>query len=144
MASAFDFVILDPPCGFSLIAQSVPYAAQHLLVPVTPFYLPLEGLAQYLRGYQALRARRKGLATLLGIILTQVDYRVPATREIVDIIRSHNRGGVFTTEVPRDSRASEAPSHGLPLVAYAPRTAAADAYRRLTDEMLKRLARKIR
>ena len=141
MNGAFDVVILDAPNGYSLLAQSVPFAAQHLLVPVTPFYLPLEGLAQYLRWYQALRTRRKGLAALLGIILTQVDYRVPATREIVEIIRIHNRDGVFDTEVPRDSRAIVAPSHGVPLVTYAPRSAASDAYRRLAGEILQRLAR---
>jgi chromosome partitioning protein len=138
--ASFDVVVLDAPNGFTLLAQSVPYAAQHLVVPVTPFYLPLEGLAQYLRWYQALRTRRKGLATLLGIILTQVDYRVPSTREIVEIIRIHNRDGVFHTEVPRDSRAIEAPSHGVPLVSYAPRCSASDAYRRVTGEILHRLA----
>jgi chromosome partitioning protein len=140
MNAAFDMVILDAPNGFTKLAQSVPYAAQHLVVPVTPFYLPLEGLAQYLRWYQGLRSRRKGLAMLLGILLTQVDYRVPATREIVEIIRIHNREGVFHTEVPRDSRAIEAPSHGVPLVTYAPRSSASDAYRRVTGEILHRLA----
>jgi chromosome partitioning protein len=144
MNAAFDTVVLDAPNGFSLLAQSVPYAAEHLIVPVTPFYLPLEGLAQYLRWYQALRSRRKGLATLLGIVLTQVDYRVPSTREIVEIIRVHNRDGVLKTEVPRDSRAIEAPSHGLPLLHYASRSAAAQAYRQLTAEILQRMSRRKR
>lgn len=144
MNAAFDTVVLDAPNGFALLAQSVPFAAQQLLVPVTPFYLPLEGLAQYLRWYQALRTRRKGLAMLLGIILTQVDYRVPSTREIVEIIRIHNREGVFKTEVPRDSRAIEAPSHGVPLLTYAPRSKAAQAYRRLAAEILQRMPRRTR
>lgn len=141
LQATFDVVMLDAPNGFSLLARSVPYAAKHLVVPVQPSYLPLEGLAQYLRWYQALRARRKGLATLLGIVLTQVDYRAAATREIVEIIRIHNREGVFDTEVPRDSRTTEAPSHGLPLVAYAPSSPAAVAYHRLTGEILQRLSR---
>ncbi len=137
--SAYDMIILDAPNGFSLLSHSVPYAAQHLLVPVTPSYLPLEALAQYLRWYQVLRTRRKGLATLLGIVLTHVDHRVAATREIIEIIRAHNRDGVFPTEVPRDPRASEAPSHGVPLTRYAPNAPAAEAYRRLTREILRRL-----
>jgi chromosome partitioning protein len=137
----FDVAFIDAPNGFTLLAQSVPYAAQHLVVPVTPFYLTLEGLAQYLRWYQALRARQKGLATLLGLVLTQVDYRVPATREAVEIIRKHNRRGVFATEIPRDARAVEAPSHGVPLVQYAPRAAASRAYTKLAAEVLARLAR---
>jgi chromosome partitioning protein len=144
MNAAYDMVILDAPNGFTLLAQSVPYAAQHLVVPVTPFYLPLEGLAQYLRWYHALSTRRKGLAALLGILLTQVDYRVPATREIVEIIRRHNRDGVLHTEVPRDSRAVEAPSHGVPLVLYSPRSVAASAYRRAAGEIVQRLSHRVR
>ena len=139
--ASFDVIVLDAPNGFTLLAQSVPYAAQHLLVPVTATYLPLEGLAQYLRWYQNLRSSKKGLATLLGIVLTQVDYRVPSAREIVEIIRKHNRSGVLRTEVPRDSRVIEAASHGVPLVSYAPRSPASEAYRQLTGEILQRLSR---
>jgi chromosome partitioning protein len=142
--ASYDLIILDAPNGFSLLAHSVPFAAQHLLVPVTPAYLPLEALAQYLRWYQLLRGRRKGLAMLLGIVLTQVDHRMAATREIIDIIRVHNRDGVFPTEIPRDPRASEAPSHGVPLTRYAPRSPAAEAYRRLAAEVLHRISRRAR
>jgi chromosome partitioning protein len=137
----YDVIVLDAPCGFSVISQSVPYAAEHLLVPVTPSYLPLEALAQFLRWYQVLSSRRKGLATLLGIVLTQVDYRAAATSEIIEIIRTHNREGVFGVEIPRDPRATEAPSHGVPLTEYAPHTVAAVAYRKLTTELVKRLSR---
>jgi chromosome partitioning protein len=142
--ASFDMIILDAPNGFSLVAHSVPFAAQHLLVPVTPSYLPLEALAQYLRWYQLLRTRRKGLATLLGIVLTQVDHRIAATREIIEIIRVHNREGVFPTEIPHDPRVSEAPSHGVPVTRYAPKSAAAEAYRRLTTEILHRVSRRTR
>jgi chromosome partitioning protein len=141
MNASFEVTLLDAPNGFTLLAQSVPYAAQHLVVPVTPFYLALEGLAQYLRWYHALRSGHKGLATLLGIVLTQVDNHMPATREAVEIIRKHNRRGVFATEIPRDARAVEAPSHGVPLVQYAPRAKASQAYQRLAVEILGRLAR---
>lgn len=140
----FDFVILDAPVGFSLVPMSVPVAARHVVVPVTTEYLPLESLAQFLRWYRDLRARRTGLSTLLGILLTMVDYRAQATREIIDIIRVHNRDGVFRTEIPHDPRAAEAPSHGLPLVSYAPASRASVAYRRLAGEVLQRLSTRSR
>jgi chromosome partitioning protein len=144
LGTAYDVVIIDAPNGFSLLSHSVPYASEHLLVPVPPSYLPLEGLAQYLRWYQALRMRRRGLATLLGIVLTQVHYGAAATREVVDMIRAHNRDGVFDTEIPRDPRAAEAPSHGVPVTIYAPRSAAAAAYGQLAREMRQRLSRRAR
>jgi chromosome partitioning protein len=140
LATGFDDVILDSPVGFSLVPFSVPFAAHHLVVPVTASYLPLEALAQFLRWYRDLRRTRKGLASLLGIALTFVDNRARATREIVDIIRVHNREGVFRSEIPRDPRVTEAPSHGQPLVLYAPTSGAAVAYQRLTDEIVHRLS----
>jgi len=97
-------------------------------------------LAQFLRWYRDLRRTRKGLAALLGIVLTFIDNRAQATREIVDIIRVHNREGVFKSEIPRDPRVTEAPSHGQPLVRYAQKSPAAVAYQRLTDEILHRLS----
>jgi chromosome partitioning protein len=144
LGTAFDYVILDSPVGFSLVPFSVPFAAQHLVVPVTASYLPLEALAQFLRWYRDLRRARKGLASLLGIVLTFVDSRAQATREIVDIIRVHNREGVFKSEIPRDPRVTEAPSHGQPLVAYAPASRASVAYQRLTGEILHRLSARTR
>jgi chromosome partitioning protein len=144
LGTVFDYVVLDSPVGFSLVPFSVPFAAQHLVVPVTTSYLPLEALAQFLRWYRDLRRTRKGLASLLGIVLTFVDNRAQATREIVDIIRVHNREGVFTSEIPRDPRVTEAPSHGQPLVLYAPKSRAAAAYQRLTDEILHRLSKRVR
>ncbi len=97
---------------------SVPLIAEHLIVPIRADYLSLESLAQFLRWYRDCRAARKGLASLGGILLTMVDYRRQATREIVDMIRRHNRHGVCRVEIPQDPRVAEAPSHGIPLVHY--------------------------
>jgi chromosome partitioning protein len=137
----FDVVMVDAPAGFTSTALSVPFAVQELIIPIRAEYLSLESLAQFLRWYRDRRAARKGLAHVTGILLTMVDYRRQATREIVDIIRLHNRRGVFRTEIPQDPRAAEAPSHGVPLTAYAA-SRAGQAYDRLTTELLKRVARR--
>jgi chromosome partitioning protein len=143
LANEFDVVILDSPSGFSLIALSVPTVAAALLVPTRADYLSLESLAQFLRWYRDRRAAGKAAAHVNGILLTMVDYRRQATREIVDIIRAHNRRGVFRTEIPQDPRVSEAPSHGIPLVHYA-RSRAALAYETFAAEFLRRMARRTR
>ena len=69
-----------------------------------------------------------------------VDHRQEATREIIEIIRMHNRRGVFHTEIPVDPRAAEAPSHGVPLLLYA-RSRAARAYEKLAIEVIQRVER---
>jgi chromosome partitioning protein len=139
LASQFDTVVIDAPAGFSRVAEGVATAADHLIVPVRAEYLPLESLAHFLRWYRDRHSARRATATVAGILLTMVDYRPPATREIVDIIRVHNRRGVFRVEIPFDPRVSEAPSHGVPLVRYAPRARASVAYEQLTTELLQRL-----
>jgi chromosome partitioning protein len=139
LARAFEVIVLDSPAGHSLINQSVPLTAQHLLVPIRAEYLSLESLAHFLQWYRDRQAAKKAPARIAGIALTMVDYRRQATREIVDIIRLHNRRGVFRTEMLQDPRVAEAPSHGTPLVHYAPRTRASQSYMRLTTELLARL-----
>jgi chromosome partitioning protein len=144
LAQQFDTIVLDAPAGYSLIARSVPVIADQLVVPIRAEYLPLESLAQFLTWYRDLAPPRKAAARLAGIVLTMVDYRRQATREIIDIIRLHNRRGVFATEIPQDPRVAESPSHGLPVVAYAPRTRGSRAYHQFTAELVKRIGRRAR
>ena len=141
LSRSFDVIVLDAPAGFSVLSLSVPAVAEHLIVPIRAEYLSLESLAQLLRWYRDRRASRKAVARITGILLTMVDYRRQATREIIDIIRMHNRRGVFETEIPEDPRAAEAPSHGVPLVRYS-RSRARSAYQRLVHELETRLARR--
>ena len=137
----FDAIVLDAPAGFGVMSLSVPIAAQHLIVPIRAEYLGLESLAQFLRWYRDLRSVRHATANVAGILLTMVDYRRQATREIVDIIRTHNRQGVLRTEIPLDPRVAEAPSHGIPVVDYT-RSRAGDAYVQLATELTRRISRR--
>lgn len=140
LESRFDVVVLDCPAGFSLVASSVPMVARHLLVPTPAEYLALESLAQFLAWLHRARTQGKATAHLTGIVLTRVDYRRHATREIVEIIRMHNRRGVCRSEIPQDPRAPEAPSYGVPLVRWR-RSPAALAYEALTREVVGRMRR---
>src|SRR5687767_371184 len=113
LASQFDVIVLDAPAGYSVLGLSVPIAADELIVPLRAEYLSLESVAQFLGWYRDRHADRRALARITGILLTMVDYRRHATREIIDIIRLHNRRGVFATQIPADSRVAHAPSHVL-------------------------------
>jgi chromosome partitioning protein len=133
-------VVIDCPSNFTLLSLSVPSLAEHLLVPTRADYLSLESLAHFLRWYRDRSAGVSGMANVAGILLTMVDHRREATREIIDIIRVHNQRGVLRTEIPADPRVSEAPSHGVPLMLYA-RSRATRAYQRLTTEVMQRVER---
>lgn len=139
LARTFDVIVVDAPAGYSTLSVSVPLVADSLIVPIAAEYLSLESLAHFLRWYRDQRTARKATARIAGILLTMVDYRRQATREIVDIIRLHNPKGVFRTEIPDDPRVGEAPSHGVPLVRYG-RSRAGRSYRALVAELAGRLA----
>jgi chromosome partitioning protein len=140
LASRFDDIIIDSPAGYSTLTMSVPGAATHLVIPTRAEYLSLESVAHFLRWYRDWGAGRQGLAAVTGILLTRVDHRRHSTREIIDIIRVHNRRGVFRSEIPEDPRAIEAPSHGVPLVSYRG-ARAGRAYERFAAELRQRIAR---
>ena len=140
LAASVDDVIIDCPSNFTVLSLGATTLAQHLLVPIRADYLSLESLAHFLRWYRDRSAHTAGTARVAGILLTMVDHRQAATREIIDIIRLHNKRGVLTTEIPVDPRVAEAPSHGIPLLLYT-RSRAARAYRQLTSEVLRRVAR---
>jgi chromosome partitioning protein len=141
LSPQFNVTVIDAPSGYSMLGLSVTRAADELIVPIRAEYLSLESVAQFLSWYRDRHADARPRARITGILLTMVDYRRQATREVVDMIRRHNRRGVFQTEIPADTRAPEAPSHGVPLVTYAPRSRASLAYQQLTSEILKRVRR---
>lgn len=141
LAATVDDVVIDSPSNFTLLSMSVPWVAEHLIVPIRADYLSLESLAHFLRWYRDCGGGRAPVARISGILLTMVDHHREATREILEIIRVHNRRGVFDTEIPVDPRAAEAPSHGIPLVLYS-RSRAARAYVNLTTELLRRTRRR--
>jgi chromosome partitioning protein len=140
LAASVDDVIIDCPSNYTVLSLGATTLAQHLLLPIRADYLSLESLAHFLRWYRDRSAGASAIARIAGILLTMVDHRVEATREIIDIIRVHNRRGVLRTEIPIDPRVAEAPSHGVPLMLYA-RSRAASAYERLTIEVVQRVER---
>jgi len=140
LAASVDDVIIDCPSNYTVLSLGAIALAEHLLVPIRADYLSLESLAYFLRWYRDRGGGSSDAPRIAGILLTMVDHRQEATREIIEIIRMHNRRGVFQTEIPVDPRAAEAPSHGVPLLLYA-RSRAARAYERLAIEVIQRVER---
>ena len=113
-------------------------AADAYIVPVQPHYLALQGLVNLEEAVERVRAGAGTQVQLLGLLLTLVDYRTRATREVVDLIRGHYKKGVFKTEIRINTRLAEAPSFGQSIFQYDENSTGADAYRLLARELLRR------
>jgi len=134
----YGFAFLDCPPSLGPLTVNALAAADSVLVPVQAEYYALEGLSQMLRSIELVRTRLNPELRLGGVLLTMVDGRTRLATEVSEEVRRHFGDLVFRNVVPRSVRLAEAPSHGLPAVAYDRRSAGADAYWRLAMELIDR------
>lgn len=134
LGDRYRFIFIDCPPALSLLTLNALAAAQKVLVPVQCEYLALEGLSELLTTIELVQVNLNPRLELGGIIMTMYDQRNSLSKQIVEEVRNHFPG-TFKTVIPRNVRVAEAPSHGKPLVSYAPESPGARAYRSLAEEV---------
>jgi chromosome partitioning protein len=134
----YSFVFLDCPPSFGPLTVNALAAANRALVPVQAEYYALEGLSQLLGTINHVKARLNPELAVAGILLTMSDRRTRLAAEVESELRRHFGDLVFTTTVPRSVRLAEAPSHGLPAIAYDRHSAGAEAYWKVAMELVER------
>jgi chromosome partitioning protein len=134
----YDIVILDCPPNLSLIGVNAIVAADALVVPVTAQHLAVEGLVSLFASVEKVRVRLGTRTRLLGILLTMVDPTRAAASEIRERLRAQHREDVFHTEILASRALEEAPASAQTIFQFAPRSRAADGFRRLAGEVLER------
>src|SRR5205823_12303403 len=108
------------------------------LIPVQPEYYSIEGQSQLVHSVNLVKARLNPRLALGGVLLTMVDGRTRLSADVEAEVRRHFGELVFTTTVPRSVRLAEAPSHGLPAIAYDRRSRGAEAYWKVAMELVER------
>ena len=134
----WSFVFLDCPPSLGPLTVNALAAADRVLVPVQAEYYALEGLAQLVRSVELVRARLNPRLAIGGVLLTMVDGRTRLAADVSEEVRRHFGELVFRNPVPRSVRLAEAPSHGLPAIAYDRRSPGADAYWKVAMELVER------
>ena len=134
----YSFVFLDCPPSLGPLTVNALAAADRVLVPVQAEYYALEGLTQLLRSVELVRQRLNPQLALAGVLLTMVDRRTKLAAQVEQEVRQHLGDLVFETTVPRSVRLAEAPSHGLPAIAYDRSSPGAEAYWKVAMELVER------
>jgi chromosome partitioning protein len=134
----YDFIILDCPPNLSLVGINALVAADALIVPVVPQYLAAQGLVNLLQAVERVRTRLGTRSHLLGILLTMVRSRGARTADVRRALRKQYRERIFKTEITVSSALERAPAAAQTIFAFAPRSRAAVAFRRLAGEVLAR------
>lgn len=137
----YDFILLDCPPSLGILFMNALYCAHSIVIPIQAEYLALEGLSVMLNIIGQVRAAGNPDLSIEGIVLTMYDVRTNLARQVAAEVERHFGDRLYRTFIPRSVRLSEAPSHGLPITAYDPRSKAAKAYRRFAKEFLKRSQR---
>jgi chromosome partitioning protein len=134
----YSFVFLDCPPSFGPLTVNALAAADRAIVPVQAEYYALEGLSQLLGTLNLVKVRLNPDLAVAGILVTMADGRTRLSAEVEAELRKHFGELVFTATVPRSVRIAEAPSHGLPAIAYDRRSAGAQAYWKVAMELVQR------
>src|SRR5213595_1728121 len=134
----YAFVFVDCPPSLGPLTVNALAAADKVLVPVQAEYYALEGLAQLVSSVDLVRRRLNPRLEIGGVLLTMVDGRTRLAADVSTEVRRHFGELVFRTTVPRSVRLAEAPSHGLPAIAFDRRSAGADAYWKVALELVAR------
>ncbi len=133
----YDYILIDcPPSLGILTVNGLVAALQGVIIPIQCEYLALEGLSQLIQTIEHARARLSPSLIIRGMLLTMFDSRTNLSRDVVEEVRRHFPGLVFKAIIPRSVRLAEAPSHGLPISAYAADSPGAIAYHDFADELL--------
>lgn len=134
----YDRVLLDCPPSLDLLTLNALAAAKEVLIPIQCEYYALEGLTQLMRSIRMVREELNPGLRVGGVLLTMFDPRTNLAHQVAGEVRSFFGENVFKTIIPRNVRLSEAPSFGLPVALYAPKSTGAEAYESVAEEVLSR------
>ena len=132
----YDFVLMDCPPSLGLLTINALTAASSVLVPIQCEFYALEGLSQLMKTVGLVQKNLNPSLQLEGVVLTMFDARTNLSIQVVDEVKNHFRNKVYHTIIPRNVRLSEAPSHGLPIIHYDPKSRGSEVYLDLAKEVL--------
>ena len=136
--NSYDFVLIDCPPSLGQLTRVALAYSNEVLMPIQCEYFAMEGLTQMIEVIRLVMGQNPGRLKFGGILLTMYDHALELTREVDEEVRDFFGEIVFRTVIPRDVAVSEAPSHSLSVLDYAPRARGARAYAQLCMEVLER------
>ena len=132
----YDFIIIDCPPSLSKLTINAMTTADSVLVPIQCEYYALEGLSQLIHTVELVRDRLNPKLTIEGVVFTMYDARTNLSLQVVENVKDNLEQTIYKTIIPRNIRLAEAPSYGIPINKYDPKSAGAESYLRLADEVI--------
>lgn len=134
----YDYIIIDCPPSLNMLTINALTASDYVLVPIQCEYYAMEGLTQLLHTIELVQRKLNPRLEIDGIVFTMFDARTNLSTQVVDEVKRHLGDKIYKSIIPRNVRLSEAPSHGLPITLYDPKSKGAESYMLLAEEMIKK------
>lgn len=132
----YDFVIIDCPPSLSILTINAMTTADSVLVPIQCEYYALEGLSQLIHTVELVKDRLNPDLEIEGVVFTMYDARTNLSLQVVENVKDNLQQNIYKTIIPRNIRLAEAPSYGMPINQYDPKSAGSESYMRLADEVI--------
>jgi len=132
----YDFVVIDCPPSLSMLTINAMTTADSVLVPIQCEYYALEGLSQLIHTVELVKERLNPVIEIEGVVFTMYDARTNLSLQVVENVKDNLEQNIYKTIIPRNIRLAEAPSYGMPINKYDPKSAGAESYMRLADEVI--------
>lgn len=134
----YDFIIVDCPPSLNMLTINAMCMTDTVLVPIQCEYYALEGLSQLIRTIELVQERLNPNLEIEGIVFTMYDARTNLSLQVVENVKDNLQQTIYKTIIPRNVRLAEAPSYGLPINRYDPKSTGAESYRNLANEVIHR------
>jgi chromosome partitioning protein len=141
VADEYDFVLIDCPPSLSMLTLNGLCAAHGVIVPMQCEYFALEGLSDLVNTIKQVHANLNKDLEIIGLLRVMFDPRITLQQQVSEQLKSHFGEKVFNTVIPRNVRLAEAPSYGLPGVAFDPAARGSQAFVEFANEMVDRLGK---
>lgn len=132
----YDYILIDCPPSLNMLTVNAMTTADTVLVPIQCEYYALEGLSQLIRTIDLVKERLNPELVMEGVVFTMYDARTNLSLQVVENVKSNLKQNIYKTIIPRNIRLAEAPSHGLPINLYDSKSAGAESYRLLAEEVI--------
>lgn len=132
----YDFIIIDCPPSLNTLTVNAMTTADTILVPIQCEFYALEGLTQLIHTIDLVRERLNPNLSIEGVVFTMFDARTNLSLQVVENVKENLNQSIYKSIIPRNVRLAEAPSHGQPINLYDTKSAGAEAYRDLADEVI--------